>query len=204
MSEPLGVVLAGGLSRRMEGAEKSLMMLSGKTLISRVCSRLAEQVPSLIINANGDPKRFSALKLQIVPDTVDGFAGPLAGVLAGMRWAKDNGVYSHILTAAADTPFFPLGYTEKMTHQLRKDNSKIALAMSNDRRHPVFGLWDTSLADELEAFLIEEEERKVMLFVRRYANTTVAFEAGQIDPFFNVNTPADMKMAEHIVSEIRV
>ncbi|MEM7069207.1 MAG: molybdenum cofactor guanylyltransferase MobA [Pseudomonadota bacterium] len=201
MAELLGVVLAGGLSRRMEGPEKSLLELGGIKLITHVTNRLNKQVNSVVINANGDPKRFDFLKLPIVPDTVEGFAGPLAGVLAGMRWAADNTDASHVITAAADTPFFPHDYVSNMFSQARSTNSLIALAASNDRRHPVFGLWPVSLADALEAFLVEEKNRKVMLFVERYTNCLVEFPGDDPDPFFNINTPDDKQKAEQILSE---
>lgn len=198
MNDLLGVILAGGLSRRMEGPEKSLLEMNGKTLVGRVAEKLKQQTPQIILNANGDPSRFSNLGLEVQQDTVEGFAGPLAGVLAGMRWAQKNSNVSHIITAAADTPFFPKSYVKEMRDTARQDNAEIALASSNGRRHPVFGLWPVKLADELQHFLVVEENRKVMLFVERYTNCMVTFENNKndIDPFFNVNTPDDMLKAE--------
>ena len=199
MIDALGVVLAGGLSRRMEGPEKSLLEISGTTIIERVASRLSGQVDQLIINANGDPQRFGFLNRPVVKDTVEGYAGPLAGVLAAMRWTQENSTASHIITAASDTPFFPADYAHRMTEQAETQNTQITLATSNGRRHPVFGLWSIDLADALEAFLCDEEGRKVMLFVQRYSNGTVDFRGNDPDPFFNINTPDDMKTAEGIV-----
>ncbi len=196
----LGVILAGGLSRRMEGSEKTLLKLQGDTLISGVANKLGKQVPNIILNANGDTDRFSMLNLNVQADTVKGFAGPLAGVLAGMRWAQKNSNATHIISAAADTPFFPDDYAQEMLVMANGLNAEIALAASNNNRHPVFGLWPINLADELEYFLVDEENRKVMLFVERYSNCIVEFKNLQndIDPFFNVNTPNDMKVAEEI------
>lgn len=201
MADLLGVVLAGGLSRRMEGPEKSLLELNGKTLVCHVADRLKLQTSEVILNANGDASRFADLGLQIQEDTVDGFVGPLAGVLAGMRWAKENTQATHVITAAADTPFFPDTYVAEMLINAIKETSEIALASSNDRHHPVFGLWPIKLADELEHFLVDEQNRKVMLFVERYSNCQVNFDNlyNDIDPFFNVNTPDDMKVAEKII-----
>lgn len=200
VDQTLGVVLAGGLSRRMEGPEKSLLSLSGKPLVARVAGRLASQTQTVIINANGDPRRFSFLDYPIVADTVGGHVGPLAGVLAAMRWAQDNASgRTHVLTAASDTPFFPLEYAHTMQVALDTNKADIALACSNSRRHPVFGLWSVELADALEKFLIDEEGRKVMLFVERFSNCGVEFENdGTCDPFFNVNTPEDLAQAEAI------
>ena len=197
MHDVCGVILAGGLSRRMEGTEKSLLPVCGIPLIQRVKTRLADQVSPILLNANGDGSRFSFLDLPIQPDPLEGFAGPLAGVLAGMKWAE--GSFEWIITAAADTPFFPKDYASKMV-ELRGEN-KIILAASNQRRHPVFSLWHVSLAENLESFLVRGD-RKVMLFVQEYANQTVNFEFDKFDPFFNVNTPSDLEQAELIAKEI--
>lgn len=199
MADLLGIILAGGLSRRMEGPEKSLLELGSKTLVSHVADRLKQQTSQVILNANGDTSRFSKLGLEVQQDTVEGFVGPLAGVLAGMRWASANSDATHLISAAADTPFFPRDYISKMQIQAQVQNAEIALAASNGRRHPTFGLWPIKLADALEHFLVEEGNRKVMLFVNRYQHCEADFENlnNDLDPFFNVNTPDDMKKAEH-------
>ncbi|MEO0327742.1 MAG: molybdenum cofactor guanylyltransferase MobA [Pseudomonadota bacterium] len=201
MSNPLGVILAGGLSRRMGGNEKSFLDLNGKTLISHVCDHLIKQVPDIIINANGDASRFTNLKKPVVVDTVEGYAGPLAGILAAMRWAQENHDASQIITVAADTPFFPDGYTQKMQSQFADTNSNIALATSNGNRHPVFGMWRVDLAEKLEAFLVDENQRKVMLFVQRHAHCFVEFNGNDPDPFFNINTPDDLETARKFTEE---
>ncbi|MEM9278810.1 MAG: molybdenum cofactor guanylyltransferase MobA [Pseudomonadota bacterium] len=201
MTDVLGVILAGGLSRRMEGPEKSLLELGNLPLVQHVSDRLRTQVSQVVLNANGDAKRFDFLGLSVVGDTVKDFAGPLAGVLAGMRWAHENTNASHILTAAADTPFFPEDYAARMISELKAQNAQIVLASSAGRRHPVFGLWSVDLADNLEKFLVDEEGRKVMLFVERYRSSLAEFKATDPDPFFNVNTPDDMRLAEEFVLE---
>lgn len=202
MADILGVVLAGGLSRRMEGPEKSLLKLGEKSLVSHVVDQLKQETPQIIFNANGDASRFSRLRLAIQPDTVEGFVGPLAGVLAGMRWAEEYSNATHLVTAAADTPFFPKDYVSTMLKHIQNQNVEIALASSNGRRHPTFGLWPIKLADALEYFLVDEGNRKVMLFVERYSNCEVSFDTyeNDIDPFFNVNTPDDMKKAEEYMT----
>lgn len=193
----VGVVLAGGLSRRMGEQEKSLLELGGKPIIERVIDRLKTQTDNILINANGDPARFSHFNLPIQPDTVEGFAGPLAGILAGMRWCKTNATNcKYVLSVAADTPFFPDSLAEKLLAEIPEDQDAIALASSENRRHPVFGLWSISLADDLHKFLVDEENRKVMLFVERYPNCIVDFEFETSDPFFNVNTPEDLAVAQ--------
>lgn len=205
MRSPVGVILAGGLSRRMEGPEKTLLNLEGKTLIEHVRDKLKLQVDTIILNANGDPERFLNLGLAIQSDTLEGYAGPLAGVLAGMKWTKKHSSSKWIVTAAGDTPFFPDDYVKTMIAKARDTNAHIALASSGGRKHPVFGLWPVDLADELEDFLVKENNRKVMLFVERYNHVLVEFEnqTAEHDPFFNVNTPNDMEEAQKIVSRLQ-
>ncbi len=188
MTKPAGVVLAGGLSRRMEGPDKTMMLLAGKPLVQHVCERLGNQTSPLLLNANGDVSRFDFLDLAIRTDSIGGHAGPLAGVLTGMQWASTLPDQDWIITAAADTPFFPENYVEQMI--AAKADNQIILATSNGRRHPVFGLWHISLAEKLEAFL-QAGDRKVMLFVQEFANSVVDFTSPDRDPFFNVNTPED-------------
>ena len=190
-----GIILAGGLSRRMEGQEKTLLEIGGKPIIAQVADRLARQTPILAINANGDPARFAELSLPVIADTMAGNPGPLAGILAGMRWVLDQheGV-SHVLSVAGDTPFFPQDLLDKLSAD-NDDPDTIVLAASNGRRHPVFGLWPVALAAQLEDFLVREAGRKVMLFVERYPLRIEEFATGAIDPFFNINTPDDLSQA---------
>lgn len=197
----LGVVLAGGLSRRMGEQEKSLLQLDGKPIIAHVVDRLKMQTDNILINANGDPDRFSGFNLPVQADTVEGFAGPLAGILAGMRWCETNMTdCDYVLSVASDTPFFPDTLLEKFIANIPVENDAIALASSNKQRHPVFGLWSISFADRLEEFLVAEGNRKVMMFVERYPNCVVNFEVENADPFFNVNTPEDLAIAQEYFS----
>lgn len=205
----LGVVLAGGLSRRMEGTEKSLMALDGETLVARVARRLGTQTGITIINANGSPDRFASLGLPVQADVVEGFAGPLAGILSAMQWAREHSTHTRrIVTAAADTPFFPQDLNKRFMQVLaplkeaEKDRT-ICMAASNGNRHPVFGSWPVALYEPLRAFLVEESERKVILFARRYNLQMVEFPVKQtaaeaLDPFFNINTPGDFITAKSL------
>ncbi|WP_370400541.1 molybdenum cofactor guanylyltransferase MobA [Sulfitobacter sp. JB4-11] len=197
MKQPLGVILAGGQATRMGGGDKGLLLLGGQTLLTRVIDRLAPQVAGLALNANGDPARFDAYDLPVLPDSVDGFAGPLAGVLAGLDWAAKQGAET-IVTAAADTPFFPpdlvpqlLLASEGMAHPL-----VLAATPDPDRgtaRHPTFGLWPVALRDDLRSAL-SGGLRKVVLWTDRHGGRTALFP--QEEAFFNVNTPADLARAE--------
>lgn len=198
MNAPQGVILAGGLSRRMGGGDKALLSLAGQSLMARVIFRLSPQVSDLAINANGDVARFSGFGLPVIADANSDFAGPLAGVLAGLDWAARNGA-SHIVTAAADTPFFPRDLAAQLSAAVDQTHP-IALAASMDpkrgmSRHPTFGLWPVSLREDLRASLAEGT-RKVVEWTDRHGVAAVPFEAANIDPFFNVNRPEDMMRAE--------
>jgi len=202
--EVAGVVLAGGLATRMGGGDKTLIEIAGEPMLSRVTRRLRPQVAALALNANGDPERFAAFDLPVVPDTVPGHAGPLAGILAGMRWARAQAPGARYLaTVAGDTPFFPADLVERLGQAVGEEEDAIAIAASTTGVHPVFGLWPLRLAEPLERFLDEGEERKIMAFAERFLTIPVAFEhldAGgqEVDPFFNVNTPEEAKAAGRI------
>ena len=196
----VGVVLAGGLARRMGGGDKALLTLAGRPFLDHVIERARPQVAGLVISANGDPDRFAAYECPVVADPVGGFAGPLAGVLAGLDWTHANRPEaSHVATIATDTPFFP----EDLVPRLAKaagDGAELACAASGGRRHPVFGLWPVSLRSALRAALVEEEIRKVDLWTARYTLIAVEFPDRPFDPFFNANRPEDLARAEAIIA----
>lgn len=198
MKQPLGVILAGGQARRMGGGDKGLLRLGGQTILSHVIDRLAPQVAGLALNANGDPARFSDYGLPVVADTVDGFAGPLAGVLAGLDWAAGQGAEC-IVTAAADTPFFPCDLVPRLLLAAEGMAHPLALAATPDPvrgqvRHPTFGLWPVALRDDLRAAL-EGGLRKVVMWTDAHDARVAEFPVGGVDPFFNVNTPDDLTRA---------
>jgi molybdopterin-guanine dinucleotide biosynthesis protein A len=195
----VGVLLAGGLARRMGGGDKPLMTLGGKPLLDRVIERARPQVDALIINANGNPARFAPYDLPVVADPVAGFAGPLAGVLAGMEWTRANRPDCLLIaTFAADTPFFPRDVVANLLDVLDA-GADIACAHSGGRNHPVFGLWPTALANDLRASLVEDGVRKVDVFTGKYRLRAVEFADHPFDPFFNVNRPEDLARAEEIL-----
>ena len=149
-----GVVLAGGQSRRMGGGDKGLLELAGKPMLGHVIDRLSPQVGRVAINANGEPSRFAPFGLPIVADTVSGFVGPLAGVLAGMRWSAGNASAARwIVTVAGDAPMLPLDLVSRLAGAVAVRKSAIALARSAGEVHPVIGLWPVALADDLETAL---------------------------------------------------
>lgn len=200
-----GVILAGGQSTRMGGGDKSLLELCGKTILARVIDRLAPQVELLALNANGNPERFAEYGLPVIADSVEGYAGPLAGVLAGMDWAYEQGA-DFIVTAAADTPFFPdnLLVALQMAHESEK--VPLAMAMTPDperkfSRHPTFGLWSVDLREDLRAALADGV-RKVVQWTEPHGCAKIVFNFEGVDPFFNVNTPEDMKKAEQMLKDL--
>ncbi|MEE4238304.1 MAG: molybdenum cofactor guanylyltransferase MobA [Anderseniella sp.] len=202
MTEVVGCVLAGGLARRMGGGDKGLIRLGGRLVLDHVLDRLKPQVSQVILNANGDPARFEAYGLPVVPDSVEGFAGPLAGVLAGLEWARDNTAARWVATAATDTPFFPTDFVTRMLAAIEANDAGMACACSEGRNHPVFGLWPVRLADDLRHALVDEDIRKVDVWTARHRLVAVEFASQPHDPFFNVNRPEDVEEAERIAAEI--
>jgi molybdopterin-guanine dinucleotide biosynthesis protein A len=207
---PTGIVLAGGLGRRMGGGDKPLISIAGRPMLRRVIDRLAPQVERLAINANGDPSRFSAYRLPVVADTIGGFAGPLAGILAGMRWSAENAPAALFMASVAgDTPFFPETLVSRLMAAAGDGERTIAIAASAEGVHPVFGLWPVAVADDLQRFLASGANPKILDFVGRFRRVDVQFgdivlgEGSTIDPFFNINTPDDAARAEKIAENLR-
>lgn len=201
-----GIILAGGLARRMGGGDKSLLMLGGRPVLAHVIERLRGQTPEIALNANGDPERFATYGLPVVPDSEPDFPGPLAGVLAGLDWAAGQGA-SHIVTVAADTPFFPLDLVTRLRKAQADAAKPIALAATPDPargllRHPTFGLWPVALRDDLRAAL-RDGTRKIVAWTDRHGAASAEFPATPYDPFFNLNRPEDMVQAEDILRTLR-
>jgi molybdenum cofactor guanylyltransferase len=192
-----GVILAGGLSRRLGGGDKCLRLLGGRPVLAHIVERLRPQVDALALNANGDPARFAAFGLPVAADSVAGFAGPLAGILAGLDWAAGRRGITHVATAAADAPFLPLDLVQRLRRLLEAEGSDLACARSAGRAHPVFGLWPVALREELRA-AVGGGLRKVDQWTARYRLTPVDFPEGPPDPFFNVNHPEDLMEAERL------
>jgi molybdopterin-guanine dinucleotide biosynthesis protein A len=197
----VGLLLAGGQSRRMGGGDKALRELAGVSLLDRVIARLRPQVKKLVLNANGDPARFADYGLPVVADSVPGFAGPLAGVLAGLDWAAAHAAdCSHIVSAATDAPFLPRDLVARLAHGLEEAGADLACAASGGRSHPVFGLWPVRLKEDLRRAVVEDGIRKVDLFTARYKLATVEFADRPVDPFFNANRPEDFATAAALVA----
>ena len=195
----VGVLLAGGLARRMGGGDKPMRQIGGRTILERVITRLKPQCDELILNANGDPARFASFGLPIIADNVGDFPGPLAGILAALDWTAANrpGV-SVLLSAAADCPFLPRDLVARLTETLLNENAQLAVAASDGQSHPVIGLWSVSLRDELRHALVQEDIRRIDRWTARYKLATVTWPAEPLDPFFNANTMDDIADAERL------
>ena len=200
----VGVILAGGKSSQMGGGDKSLLDLGGRTVLSRVIDRLGAQVDTMVLNANGGAARFAEFGLPVVSDSIEGFAGPLAGVLAGMDWAHEQGA-DYILTVAADTPFFPEHLLVALQMAKLSENTPLVMAVTPDpvrkfARHPTFGLWPVDLRDDLRQAL-NDGVRKVVQWTDPHGCAEMVFNFDGGDPFFNVNTPKDMTTAQGMLTE---
>jgi molybdopterin-guanine dinucleotide biosynthesis protein A len=197
----LGALLAGGLARRMGGGDKPLKTIGGRTILDHVIARLAPQCDGLILNANGDPARFAAFGLPVVADTVEGFAGPLAGILTALDWAAANRPETKwVLSAATDCPFLPRDLVARLQRARESENAQLAVAASDGQIHPVIGLWQVSLRDELRHALVVEDIRKIDRWTARYPLATVTWPVEPVDPFFNANTVDDIAEAERLAA----
>jgi molybdopterin-guanine dinucleotide biosynthesis protein A len=194
----LGVLLAGGLARRMGGGDKPLKEIGGRTILERAVERLRPQCAALILNANGDPARFAFARLPVVPDDVPGFAGPLAGILAALDWAARNRPeVEWVVSAAADTPFLPHDFVSRLHAARAGAGVPLACAESGGRAHPVNALWPVSLRGDLRHALVDEDMRKIDRWTARHGIAHAGWPA-EPDPFFNANTPEDIAEAERL------
>jgi molybdopterin-guanine dinucleotide biosynthesis protein A len=198
----LGLVLAGGLARRMGGGDKPLTRIGGATILARVLERLKPQCTRVVLNANGDPARFADTGLPIIPDNVPGFAGPLAGVLAGLDWAAAHAPeVAYVASVPGDCPFLP-GDVVARLHQARiAAGQPLACARSGEWRHPVVGVWPVALRDDLRHALTKEDLRKIEIWTARHGIALADWPAEPVDPFFNVNAPEDAAAAERLAAQ---
>jgi molybdopterin-guanine dinucleotide biosynthesis protein A len=194
--KPAGILLAGGLATRMGGGDKSLKLLAGRPILAHVIDRIRPQVSALALNANGDPARLADWDLPVVPDVLPDFPGPLAGIHAGMVWARAHDA-ADIISIPTDTPFLPADLVGRLL--AARDDADIAVARSAGQPHPVVALWPVRLADELHR-LVDGGMRRVTEFAGRHKVAYADFAVGAVDPFLNINRPEDLARAEALVS----
>lgn len=200
----VGVILAGGLAKRMGGGDKCLLPLAGKTLLQRTVERAQPQVGSLLLNANGNSLRFARTRLPVVPDVFPNNLGPLAGVHAALkRMGNDDPDTEWLASFASDTPFFPTDLVARLLEAATTSKSQLAVASSRNRTHPIFALWHASLLGTIEQQLQTGEAPRLQDWIKQQKVVVVEFAADAYDPFFNINTPQDLYAAEPVVGLVK-
>lgn len=199
-----GLILCGGRATRMGGGDKCLLRLGASTVLGQIIDRASAQVGQIAISANGDEVRFAGFGLPVLKDPIEGRAGPLAGILAGLDWFSQSGDWRAIVSLAGDTPFIPADLVTRLAVAASDENNVIAVATSRGRTHPVIALWPVSLRDDLRRFLSDGEDRSVRGFASRHAVVDVAFDdtdlpGGRCDPFFNINRPDELVAADRLL-----
>jgi molybdopterin-guanine dinucleotide biosynthesis protein A len=198
----LGVVIAGGLSRRMGDRDKLWLDLQGEPLIARAARRLARQTGDVVLNVNRYDKRLDEIGLPVVADLNEDYQGPLAGIVAALRWVHENRPdVTHVVAVSVDSPFFPDDLVSRLTADLDARPDEIAIAFSEDYPQPVFGLWPIACLAPLNGFLDDTDNLKVMAFVRSQPWRRVEFPTGSPPAFFNINTPDDLATAQGLLEE---
>jgi molybdenum cofactor guanylyltransferase len=198
----LGLVLAGGLARRMGGGDKALLKIGNETILDRVLARLKPQCTAIILNANGDPARFHRFGLPVVADDIPDFAGPLAGILAGLDWAaKHARAVEWIASVPGDCPFVPRELVARLHAARSAAGTPLACAKSGDWRHPVAGIWPVALRADLRRALTDEGLHKIEIWTGRHGVALAEWPDQPVDPFFNVNRPEDLAEAERIATQ---
>ena len=192
------VILNGGLSSRMGGGIKSFEKFNNKTIFDRILERITPQAKHIIINSNEDDNKFNEYNLPVIKDKLTGHLGPLAGIHASLHWIKCNiPQIEWLVSVPSDTPFFPKDLVNKLFLKVLDNNKKIVLAKSNDKLHPVIGLWKSDLLEDLEENL-KNGTRKIMLWAQCHPFDTQNFDQNFFDPFFNINFKEDLIQAKEI------
>jgi molybdopterin-guanine dinucleotide biosynthesis protein A len=198
----LGVILAGGLSRRMGGNDKALLPLAGRPLVEHAVERLVPQCRSVILNANSDPDLFARMPLPVVPDSIPDHPGPLAGILAALEWsAAHRPDIAWVVSAPADTPFIPTDLVQRLHEACQESRKPITCAASDSQTHFAVGLWPVSLRHDLRYSLVERGMRSIRDWLNLHGHAEVSWPVEPIDPFFNINTPEDLRHAESLAKQ---
>jgi len=204
-TETFGLVLAGGLARRMGGGDKALIRIGNETILARALARLKPQVSGIVLNANGDPARFAAFGLPVIADSVPDFAGPLAGILVGLDWvAANRPEIAWVVSVPGDCPFLPRDLVARLRGVREAEGKLLACAHSGDWRHPVIGLWPVALREDLRHAIADEGLRKIEVWTARHGVALADWLTDPVDPFFNVNTPEDVEKATRLAASEEV
>src|SRR5262245_37281301 len=204
VTQPLGLILAGGLARRMGGGDKARIRIGNRTILERVLTTMKPQCTRLIVNANGDPARFADTGLPVVADTVPDFAGPLAGILAGLDWAAAHAPdIADVASVPGDCPFLPTDLVTRLAEARAAAKTPLACARSGDWRHPVVGVWPVKLREDLRKALMVGGLHKIEIWTARHGVAIADWPAEPVDPFFNVNTPEDVAAADRVAAQER-
>ena len=197
----IGAILAGGLARRLAGANKAMLDIGGSTVLTRLIARLSPGVGRMVLNTNGDPGLFAGLGLTVIADSLPDHPGPLAGILAALEWAAAQGSGTEwVVTVPCDTPFLPTDLAERLHAARIRDGAVLACAASAGRTHPVAALWPVILAPALRQAIVEQGVRKVSRFTDRYSRAIANWGTDPVDPFFNVNTAEDLTEAQRLAN----
>ena len=197
----IGLILAGGQARRMGGVDKAFIEVGGKPLLEHAIARARPQVSDLLISANGDPSRFARFGFPVLADRVQGFLGPLAGILTGLEWMRANRPDARWLASfACDCPFFPTNMVERLVKMAIERRTRITMAASAGRHHPVFAVWSAEISDTAESVLVQAGYRKMDDWIADFTHRRLIFGARPFDPFFNINTPDDVARAESLLA----
>lgn len=200
----VGVLLAGGLARRMGGGDKPMREIAGKPILEHVIDRVKPQVHQLILNANGDPERFESFKLPVIADVIDGHQGPLAGILTALDWAAENlPDCKHVVSFATDAPFLPHDLVMRLMEPVLAGEAPLSCAITNGRTHPVFGVWPVALRTDLRRAMVEDGMRKIDAWTEKVGIVHVEFSTDPVDPFYNVNKPENLDEAEELFTRLR-
>jgi molybdopterin-guanine dinucleotide biosynthesis protein A len=202
-AETFGLVLAGGLARRMGGGDKALIRIGKETILDRALATFAPQCAGVVLNANGDATRFARFGLPVVADDVAGFAGPLAGILAGLDWVACHAPgIAWVASVPGDCPFLPGDLVSRLHAARLGAGARLSCARSGTWRHPVVGLWAVALRDDLRHAVVDEALRKIEAWTERHGVAVADWPDQPVDPFFNVNTPEDAAAAERLAARV--
>ena len=192
------VIMTGGKSSRMGGGIKTLIQFNKKIIFERILESLQNQINNIIINNNDMSYQFKKYNLPIIEDKIKGYLGPLAGIHASLEWVSKNlKNIEWIVSIPGDTPFIPDNLVEKLYNKAKSYKKNIIIAKSNEKIHPIIGIWNVNLLQKLEKAILEGE-RKIIIWAKKNQLDYQEFVNDRYDPFFNINYNEDIDTAKKI------